>query len=112
MKITLYIAGGLLMWLGAYGYMKTKNSIGMRPIEGTAVSAAYALLGGLGQFLVIPYLVVLGYQFEWWLAPLFLVVGGLLTGVLYSTLIVAGAALPLIGVPLGLALCAAALILD
>jgi hypothetical protein len=110
MNLALFLAGGLFLWLGAYGYMQTANSAGMRPLEGTAVSSAYSLLGGLGQFLAVPYLLILGYQFEWWLAPVFLVVGGLLTGVLYSKLVIAGAALPLIGVPLGLALCATALI--
>lgn len=106
MKLTLYIVGGLLLWLGGYGYLKTRNSLGMRPLPGSAASTAYAICGGAAQLLSIPYLVTMAMVFEWWIALLFFVFGSLATGILYSKLVAGGAGLPLIGVPLGIVLAA------
>jgi hypothetical protein len=108
-KLTLYIVGGVLLWLGVYGYLKTRGSVGLSPLPDTRTDLAYQLSGLLGRVAMMLYLVAMVFVFEWWYVIVFFVIGGVLTGVLYSRLAAVGAAVAIICVPLGIALAGIAL---
>jgi hypothetical protein len=111
LKLAVYLVGGLVLWLGIYGYLKTRGSVGLSPIPDTATDLAYQICGLAGRIAMLAYLVVMLIIFEWWVAVVFFVVGGLVTGVLYSRVATAGAALAIIAVPLGIVVAAIGLLL-
>jgi hypothetical protein len=104
MKIMLYILGGIILWLGVYAYLKTRNSMGLSPIPGTRANLLYQASGLLGHVAMLAYLITMVIVFKWWLVPVFFVAGGLLTGIIYGRLETAGAGLAIICVPLGIVL--------
>ena len=97
MNLGLYIAGGFLIWLGGYAYLKTRNSVGMRPTGSFEI--AYVCSGWLAQMLAIPYLVAMAVTFTWWIPIGFFIVGSIVTGIVYSKLAIAGGGLPVFCVP-------------
>lgn len=111
MKLTVYIAAGILLYLGVYGYLKTRGSIGFSPMPGTTADFAYHASGLFGHLALIAYLVGMVIIFHWWLAILFFVIGGLLTGAIYSRLAPYGAGLAVICVPLGIVVAGVSLLL-
>ena len=110
LKLGVYFVGGLLLWLGVYGYLKTRGTAGFSPIPGTPSDLIYQICGLLGQIALLAYLVTMAIIFQWWVAIIFLVVGGLLTGVIYSR-VSASAGLAIIAVPLGIVVATIAIFL-
>ncbi len=99
----MYWIGGLIVWLGGYGYLKTKDSIGGRP---TGIGEVLYVLNGVSaNLLAIPHLIVGGFCFGWWTPFIFFVGVGFVTGILHAltrgmlTLLMA-----IWGVPIGVAL--------
>ena len=111
MKLALYIAGGLVLWLGVYGYLKTRRSIGYSPIPDTPADLVYQLCGLLGQVGLLAYFVGMAIKFEWWYAPVFFVAAGLMVGVLYSRMAPYGAGLAILCVPVGTAIAIVAVLI-
>ena len=111
LRLGVYLVGGLLLWLGVYGYMKTRGSIGFSPIPGTPADRIYQTCGKLGQIALLAYFVAMVIIFQWWIAIIFLVVGGILTGILYSRVGIFGAGLSIFVVPLGIVVSAIAIFL-
>ncbi len=111
MKLALYIVGGLLLWLGVYGYLKSRNFIGYSPIPGTPADLAFQLCGLLGRAGLLAYVVGMVIIFEWWYAPAFFVVAGVMVGVLYSRLAPYGAGLAIVCVPIGIAITVVAVLI-
>jgi sugar phosphate permease len=109
MALGIYIAGGLLLWLGGYDYLKTRYSIGMRPTGGLEV--VYACCGWLAQILVIPYLIAMGIAFTWWAPVPFFIIGSVATGFVYSKLAGGAGGFTVLCVPLGVALASVTLAL-
>ena len=103
MQAILYLVGGYIVFLGSYGYLKFKDSAGMRP---SGVHEKWFEWNGvLGNLLSLPYLVAMMFLHEWWDPAPFLIGGGILTAFLFRT---TGGLLPLFlsvfGTPIGIAL--------
>jgi hypothetical protein len=111
LKLAVYLLGGLLLWLGIYGYLKTRGSVAYSPTPDTPADLIYQICGLVGRIALLAYLVTMVIVFEWWIAIVFLVIGGLLTGAIYSRVATAGAALAIIAVPLGIIVAAIGLLL-
>lgn len=111
MKLAIYIIGGILLWGGIYGYLKTRGSVGFSPIPDTRADLFYQLAGLVGRIAMVAYLIGLIIVFPWWYALVFIAAGGLLTGVLFSRAATGGAAIAIVCVPLGILLAAIALFL-
>jgi hypothetical protein len=106
----LYLAGGVIMWLGIYGYLKTRGAIGSNPVPGSDL--IYHVCGRwIGPLASLVYIVGMVMLFDWWLAIVFVVVGGLSTGILYSKLAPYGASVAITCVPVGIAVATASLLL-
>lgn len=60
---------------------------------------------------MIAYVIALVLVFKWWYAPMFFVIGGLLTGVIFTAARSGGAAMAVVCVPLGIVLATIALFL-
>ena len=71
----------------------------------------YSFFGVCFGLLAIPYLAAMVFEFKWWIAPVFFVVGGLLVGVVYERMIASAAGLTVFATPIGIALAAAALLM-
>jgi hypothetical protein len=104
LKLVIYLVAGLLLWLGVYGYLRTRGSAGGSPIPGTRSDLVYQICGLFGRIALFAYLVTMVIIFQWWVAIIFFVIGGLLTGVIYSRVEMGGggAGLAIIAVPLGI----------
>lgn len=111
MKLALYLAGGFLLWLGGYSYLKTRRSAGMRP-TGT-LEAVYSFFGVCAELLAIPYFVMMAIVFAWWIPIVFFVGAGLLVGIVYERqqLVLVAPALVVFATPIGIALAVVALLL-
>lgn len=103
MLFELYLLGGVIIFIGNYGYIKTKDSIGMRP-TGFA-EKLYSFNGFIGSLVAIPYLIGMGVLFEWWYPIVFMIVNGFFTAFVFLK---TGGLLPLFlavyGTPIGYAL--------
>jgi hypothetical protein len=111
MKLGVYLIGGFLLWLGYYGYSKTRGTVGFSPIPGTPADRIYQISGSLGLIALIAYFVTMVIVFQWWIAIIFFVVGGFLTGVIYARLGMLTSGLVIIVVPLGIVVASIAIFL-
>ena len=82
MDLWLYSIGGFILWLGVYSHIKTRNDISCQPIDQTGLFIW--ILFGYSDFLVIPFLIGYWIQYGFFGTILFLVVGGVLSGLIFG----------------------------
>jgi len=111
MRLAVYISGGILLWLGVYGYLKTRSSVGSSPIPGTRSDFAFQTCGLLGHVALLAYLITMLTVFKWWLVPAFTIAGGSLIAIIFSRLRAVGPGVAIVCVPFGVAVAAIALAL-
>jgi hypothetical protein len=110
-KLSLYIIGGVLLWLGVYGNLKSRGSAGYSPIPHSRADLVFQFCGLVGRVGLAGYAVAMVFVFKWWYLLAFAPVAGVAIGVLYSRLTPYGAGLAIICIPLGAALATIALVI-